>query len=108
MKKHVDVMTVILTIAVTFSVVEPSAIFAADNPNVLDGVRYDQISWDDAEFADNPFGTAKHYNGVIFEDLKQSDLNTTKNILHLTEQQLYGNDTQLQNFFDDAYRALYR
>ena len=31
----------------------------------LGGIRYDKLTWNDADFSDNPFGTAKYYNGFI-------------------------------------------
>ena len=70
MKKYSKAISFLLALAIIFSVAQFGIIASALSPNLLAGVRYDEVVWNDADFEQNPFGTAKYYNGFILKNLE--------------------------------------
>ena len=71
MKKITRALIFTLVFTLVFSVMQFQFSASAAQSNHLSGVRYNNIVWNDADFASSPFGTAKYFNGFIFENLEK-------------------------------------
>ena len=70
MKKIIKTSAFILALIITLTAAQTVLTVSALPEGFLAGVRYNEIIWNDADMANNPFGTAKYFNGFIFENLE--------------------------------------